>query len=193
MSNRCYLYSASEIPRQPSGKQRSQIGGISEWSYEVPLVFKVLLSGNPRTCHSVIWDVPDKIAILADYSEGVERLFQFMERISIPEITPLKDEAHRFLSAKENKQRYFLLEAGELFAMDVENPVHQNAKLLDEIMTIENVIPQVITRLASAAAVDPKQSSKKKVKSTSDASSNKRSRSLLELGFGYWSNQLYFG
>jgi hypothetical protein len=74
MANRSYLYATNTVPGIDVIQSKRQIIGISEWNYDVPVVYKLLLSGNPRLCKSSIWDVPDLIAIVGDYSLGLERL-----------------------------------------------------------------------------------------------------------------------
>ena len=66
MANRSYLYSADTLPTSDVN-QKPRVVGISEWNYDIPVAFRLLLSGYPRKCRSVIWDFPDEIAIAGDY------------------------------------------------------------------------------------------------------------------------------
>ncbi len=52
MANRAYLYSTSFLPGAETEFRR--IVGLSEWSYDIPLAFKLLLTGNPHRCTSLI-------------------------------------------------------------------------------------------------------------------------------------------
>ena len=71
MANRSYLYSSDVVPGyNETGKK--ELIGISEWDYDIPLVYKLLLTGAPRMCKSSIWDVSDDIALVGDYLQGVK-------------------------------------------------------------------------------------------------------------------------
>jgi hypothetical protein len=43
--------------------------GLSEWNYNIPIVYKILLSGGPKICKSSIWDIDKKIAIAGFYEK----------------------------------------------------------------------------------------------------------------------------
>ena len=55
MANRAYLYSLSKPPTSYSDRPDT-ICGLSEWAYGVPFSYRVLMSGNPRACASLISD-----------------------------------------------------------------------------------------------------------------------------------------
>jgi hypothetical protein len=164
MANRSYLYSANFEPSSEMNGIDRRMTGISEWKTVIPITFKILLSGNPRKCRSSIWEFPKEIAIVGDYDQGVDRLFRFLDRISLPEIAPLKEEARRFLADEANKNRYFILECGEIFELVGEDLVEQNDDLLAEIRDIDQVIASALVHLPQ----------------------------FYELGLGHWSNLLYF-
>ena len=50
MANRSYLYSCNVIPGPDAVEQGRKLVGISEYRFDIPIVFKLLLSGSPRTC-----------------------------------------------------------------------------------------------------------------------------------------------
>lgn len=162
MANRSYLYSVDALPTAGAEK-KPRVVGIAEWNYDIPLAFRLLLSAHPRTCHSLIWDFPDEIAIAGDYEQGVARLLGYLDELDRPEIAKLREEARAFLTATENKRRYFVLECGEIFEMDVEPLTAQNKRLLSELLELERKAP------GPDAAGD-----------------------IDALGLGNWSNILYF-
>ncbi len=184
MANRSYLYAANHIPSRNTSNADNRLVGISEWNYDVPIAFKLLLSQGTQKCTSSIWTVPEEAAIAGDYELGVARLMAYLERINDPAVLPLKEEARQFLTAPENKRRYFVLECGELFDM-IDSPWDvQTDLLLNEIRRVAEAeesarvnapLPGFLGRLFGAKrshAIPPV-----KVES---------------LGLGNWSNILYF-
>ena len=101
--------------------------------------------------------------IAGDYEQGVARLLRYLDRIGHPKIAELRDEARAFLTAAENKRRYFILECGEIFQMDSEPLAAQNERLLSELLELESNAPGPATV-----------------------------QDIDSLGLGNWSNILYF-
>lgn len=122
MANRSYLYSTNIVPGPDAEAQGRKLIGISEYNYDIPIVFKLLLSGNPRTCPSSIWDCNDDIALLGDYDAGLANLEAFLAQIQTPAAQPLIAEALEFLRKPENHNPYFVLECGEIFEMSDPDP-----------------------------------------------------------------------
>jgi hypothetical protein len=176
MANRSYLYSSNFAPSPEVNEADRRITGISSWRYDIPIVFKILLSGNPRKCLSSIWEGPEEIAIVGDYDQGLDRLLRFLDRITLPEVIPLKEEARQFLTDEANKNRYFILECGEIFELYDEPLTELNDSLLAEIRNIEPLLESALAELL------PSQASARKDPTDS----------LHSLGLGYWSSILYF-
>jgi hypothetical protein len=55
MANRSYLYGLSNRPTSYEDRPET-ITGLSEWPYAVPFSYRVLMSGDPRVCSSLISD-----------------------------------------------------------------------------------------------------------------------------------------
>lgn len=53
MSNRAYLYSLSQRPTSCQDRPET-ISGLSEWPYEVPFMYRLLMSGDPQLCASLM-------------------------------------------------------------------------------------------------------------------------------------------
>ncbi len=185
MANRSYLYSANTLPESPEWSAQKALHGISEYKYDIPLVFKILLTGNPAAYRSSIWETAEKIAIAGDYSRGLANLTKYLNRISDPAARPLVDEAIQFLSAPTHSRKRFILECGEIFDLTEGSLTEKNSALLAEIQEISANIdylptPQLanaqtgfLSKLFKVKAPDP----------------------LLpyyEIGLGSWSEILYF-
>jgi hypothetical protein len=195
MANRSYLYSSNLVPSPEVGKSELRMNGISEWNYDIPLAFKILLSGKPRKCRSSIWEVPEEIAIVGDYDQGVDRLLLFLDRVPLPQMMPLKEEARRFLTDGANKSRYFVLECGEIFELDDKPLVEQNNLLLAEIHNLGPVIESALADLSLTQPTGPKPAGFfSRLFGTKQPLPKKKdpAKVIDSLGLGNWSNVLYF-
>ncbi|BBM00184.1 hypothetical protein [Microbulbifer sp. GL-2] len=130
MANRSYLYSLSNQPKSYSDRPDT-ISGLSEWPYNIPFTYRVLMSGDPKLCASLVSDgfdddSPDNktqlYAISSDFAPGFARLKKFIEVLrvigkEIPDLhDSMLDEILEFL--EEHKDSYLLLETIELDCMD---------------------------------------------------------------------------
>ncbi|MCU0443481.1 MAG: hypothetical protein MUE85_01090 [Microscillaceae bacterium] len=120
MANRVYLYATNE--------ERTKINSLSEWRSEIPLTYKILLSGNPILQQSIIWNGEDLIALRGDFAEGYHRLKQFLILLyDQPDMvkfgkygTSLEAEISQtilFLEDAEQNLPYFWLEPSEAFLL----------------------------------------------------------------------------
>ena len=55
MANRSYLYSLSNRPAAYVDRPET-ISGLSEWPYDVPFMYRLLMSGDPQPCASLVSD-----------------------------------------------------------------------------------------------------------------------------------------
>jgi hypothetical protein len=150
------------------------------------------VSGKPIACQSNIWE--EGFAIVGDYAMVFEALKAFMQKIELPEAQPLILETLGFLSNPENKNKYFILECVELFAMDNEPMFQeQNLALLEEIKHLEPNVEKALNSLqpkppkpagffSKLFGVKPKQTEPIAI----------QMEAIYSLGFGNWSNILYF-
>ena len=76
MANRSYLYATDYLPESTAEAPDTHPIGVSEWSSEIPFVYKLLLSPAPTVCASPI-DPTAKTAICGPYEEGVQRFKDF--------------------------------------------------------------------------------------------------------------------
>ncbi|UHQ21518.1 hypothetical protein LVB77_12580 [Lysobacter sp. 5GHs7-4] len=185
MANRSYLYSSDDLPGSLAWSEKKVLHGVSEYNYDIPLVFKILLTGNPTACRSSIWETPEKIAITGDYLRGRENFIRYLDRISDPAARPLIDEALQFLNSPAHSRKHFILECGEIFDLTEGSLAAKNSALLAEIQEIgEDIdslpIPQsastqrgILSKLFRRNAPDPLSP-------------------YYEIGLGLWSDILYF-
>lgn len=87
MANRSYLYSLSNRPTSYADRPET-ISGLSEWAYDVPFIYRLLMSGDPQLCASLISDGLDDdepgsrtklYAISSPFDPGFERVKRFVE------------------------------------------------------------------------------------------------------------------
>ncbi len=199
MANRSYLYASNFTTGATSPEQRNTTG-ISEWNYDIPLAYKILLSGNPMATKSSIWIEAGEIAIVGDYSLGVRRLSEFLDKITQPGFLPLKHKALEFLD--QNRRTHFVLECGEIFDMGDDELELLNSQLLGEIRNLEPQIAQALQAYSSpieppAPVVSQAPSWFAKIFRTQPAAPAVADLAdplerFYELGLGNWSNILYF-
>ena len=194
MANRSHLYSSEHIP---DGTRRP-LTGIAEWSWDVPLVFKILVSDSPRACRSSIWELDEDIAIVANYEGGVKKLRDFLKRIERQDAQPLLQEALDFLENPENRNTYFILEPGEIYeCMDEEFHI-QNANLIEEILRVEDTYDEALKSLTPRPPRKPGLLKRWWDKWMEDGQNHFRRRephpldSVYELGLGNWRNTLFY-
>jgi hypothetical protein len=132
MANRSYLYSLSNRPTSYSDRPGT-ISGLSEWNYAVPFSYRMLMSGGPQLCSSLVSDgfnddPPDRktrlYAISSDFELGYARLKKFFAIVrtlvgdGAPDLVHAIEETQIFLEAHWN--RYLLLETIELDIVSAE-------------------------------------------------------------------------
>jgi hypothetical protein len=92
VANRAYLYSLSNRPADYQDRPET-ISGLAEWAYDVPFMFRLLMSGDPQLCASLITDEldadpPDQKtrlhAISSPFDAGFERVRRFVDIARLP-------------------------------------------------------------------------------------------------------------
>ena len=186
MANRSYLYSCDHLPGSDEWTRSKSLHGISEWRYDIPLVFRILLTGNPVACRSSIWDTPENIAIAGDYAQGRAHLSAYLARIKDPAARPLVDEALAFLNSPAHARRHFILECGEIFdLMDKGSPGEHNSTLLKEIR-------ELAATLDFVQPPEPVKAGKGFLSALFWRKAPDPLRPYYDVGLGFWSDILYF-
>lgn len=159
MSNRCYLYSLNALPRE-SGMTAI---GLSEAENEIPLIYKILVSRNPKTTKSIIFESEENIAITADYEGGVRALEAFAQKLGDEDCEEESSKIFKiidFLKDEQNAQKYIHIECGEIFEMadDFEEYADEmdflkamNERFLEEISQIDSLIDHAVAAVKLGA------------------------------------------
>lgn len=215
MANRSYLYSIDFDITQQKRAEQNKVLSISEWNYDIPISYKILLSVNTQKCHSLIWNYEHPIALTGDYEAGKNKLYEFLQQLydlnlydheELHESIKLTKE---FLDREDRKQKYFFLECGEIYDMEDTPLEEQNDDLLEAILGIEGGINEfinIVEELNNEIKVR-----KDKLKEVENASWTKRlfskktdtlsiekeindlkRKKLIELGIDNWADVLYF-
>ncbi len=79
MANRCYLYTTDHLPGSADWTQKKDLRGVAERNDDIPLVFQILLSGNPVAVRSSIWDSPELLALAGESETGLRRLMDYLQ------------------------------------------------------------------------------------------------------------------
>lgn len=143
MANRSYLYSIS-FDATAGKKDNDKIFGLSEWSYSIPISFKILVSQDTKLFHSIIWDYEAPISIQGNFKKGKQKLFDFLEKLKDENIFDQEElnkhiaETKNFLD--NNELENIILECGEIYQMNNEELEVQNQQLFEEICNIDQTI-----------------------------------------------------
>lgn len=168
MANRSYLYSLDVFPNY----LKPRAIGLSESEYNIPLIYRILVSSAPQATESILFSGQGKIAITADYDGGVRKLEEFFSKLP-QEYKEKADNVIKFLKDYKNRQLYIHLECAEIFAMEAESDDElekKNAELVEEIKNIDEEIKKALKRIHYDG-------------DTFD---------VRELEAEYWTNTLYF-
>ncbi len=170
MANRAYLYSLSSQPTSYTDRPES-ISGLSEWPYDIPLSYRVLMSGNPTLCASLVSDGFDGepadqktrlYAISSEFDAGYQRLTRLIDIVrqhSDGKHTALDsalDETLQFLDA--HRDRFVLLETIELDTMMTADEAELRRYVEEEIERCRQVgeaidlLPQDLDEAAAVLA-----------------------------------------
>lgn len=178
MANRTYLFACNQKPTGKPSPGRIIIG-LSERSYDLPLVYRILVSDNPETCFSSIWTrpadpsvVPQHMAVLGESAAGLERLRAVFERITLPQAQALIGKSREFLDRADRKLGYYFLEAAELFATD-EKPIPElNRQFVASLSSLDRQIDDAVAAI--------------------NAGGDTAKEALRSFGLGCWSMILYY-
>ena len=145
MANRSYLYSLDVFPNY----LKPRAIGLSESEYNIPLIYRILVSSAPQATESILFSGQGKIAITADYDGGVRKLEEFFSKLP-QEYKEKADNIIKFLKDYKNRQLYIHLECAEIFAMEAESDDElekKNAELVEEIKNIDEEIKKALKRI----------------------------------------------
>ncbi|MCF2908017.1 hypothetical protein L1285_06710 [Pseudoalteromonas sp. DL2-H2.2] len=137
MANRSYLFSANQKPKRADSLI---LRGLSEWNYDIPLIYKILVSGEGiESVDSLIWDFDTPFAISMEYRHALDNLYQFKEIIEKHCSSDVLKYSIDFLSKQENSGEYFLLEPYEIYLLE-ESPLRsQHEELVRSLRNFDIV------------------------------------------------------
>lgn len=149
MANRSMLFAVSAAPAPDQPPER--VLALGEFGWDIPTVFKLLVSVNPRPCTSIVWELDELVAIVGDAHESLSRLTQLRagldeDAAGLADI----DAALEYLSKPHIEEfPFFLMEPGEILELtDTPFPEQMDA-LIAEISSLE--IPALVERANATA------------------------------------------
>jgi len=143
MANRSYLYSIDFDRTKGERKDGEKIFGLSEYSYSIPLSYKILVSQDSKISNSINWDYERPIAIQGSFEKGKLELLDFLERLqgeNIFDRTELHKQINETKDFLNNHQlQNIILECGEIYEMGDGELEDQNKELFEkDILNIES-------------------------------------------------------
>ncbi|MFC0179511.1 DUF7822 domain-containing protein [Thorsellia kenyensis] len=153
MANRSYLYSTSQQSCL-LGENNLVIKDLSEWNYDIPLSYFILVSGNSTLCPSLLTDTFKEsiagdhvFALSGDFNIGYARLVKFLSTLDVlfsKNEKSIKTEIQNTQSfLQQYKNNYIYLETIELDVMgfdESEQLKAQTLEYLDFAKQLANII-----------------------------------------------------
>lgn len=211
MANRSYLYSLTNQPKSYYDRPES-INDLSEWAYDVPLAYRILMSGNPQRCASLISDgFEDEVektplyAITADFDIGFQRLLKFksiVEPLIYAEDDGMKqgvEEGFDYLA--ESRLPFLLLETIELELMgtddkdELRNNVDKDIELIKLVGEAVDALPADYEQAREILKVAAKSKQDNVFSVFYGIELNEKfdySECIQTMGIGYWCDGLYY-
>ena len=216
MANRSYLYSLSNRPSSYADRPKT-ISGLSEWPWGIPFSYRVLMSGDPQRCASLVSDgfeddPPKKktklFAISSDFKTGFARLKKFCNVLrplaagSAPGLISHLDETLSFLQA--HRDRYFLLETIELDCMIERKEAKLRACVEREVKeclragAAIDALPDNVTDAGKVLKKSAKQRGKSPlnallgVRLDDHCDNTREKKTNYPLGLSWWTDVLFF-
>ena len=155
MANRSYLYNIDFNRLERLKTPEDSVLSVSEYAYEIPLSYKILLSIDTLNNKSILWDYEHPISISGNAEKGKNSLFKFLDKLltlNLYENEYLKSEIEKtkhFFTKNKFDLEYFFFEGGELYEMGDEPFEKQNLEIFNEITQIEKTIESFITKINS--------------------------------------------
>ncbi len=154
MANRSYLFSIDFDRTKGERKEGEKIFGLSEYSYSIPLSYKILVSQDSKISNSINWDYEHPIAIQGNFEKGKQRLFDFLMKLQSENLfdkTELEKQINETKDFLNNHQlQNIILECGEIYEMGDGELEDQNKELFGEdIMNIESQINEYLNDFRS--------------------------------------------
>jgi hypothetical protein len=173
MANRAYLYSCAVDPAVDAD---TPLRGIAEFAYDIPMIFRLLLSEQTRKIPSRIWE--DRIALVGTWDGAVERTLAVLDLVAAGEVHERAAFEHELAAvrtalAPERRGQFLVLEVVEILALD-EDPERE----LDDLIRLQPAIAELAQR-----AIDGLED---------EWLANLRASWAEQLCGGNWSEVLYF-
>lgn len=197
MANRAYLYAVK--------KDNSNVSGICECNYDIPFVFKILISCNTKMVSSKIFQNDKLIALQGNYEEGVKKLYDFFDRLLtdqelyIDELDFKIKNTRKFFEAINAE--YFYLDCAEIYDMNSIPLEEQNKNLFSEINNIDveiekfyNNLSEIIIKYKNMERNIPNKGiflNMRKEKAKQELERIKREINNM-LFLDYWTSKLYY-
>jgi hypothetical protein len=150
MANRSFLYAMDRLPSSWSDAP-GQATGLSDWAYDIPLSYRLLVSGQPRVCAWLGHDDTDDppLALAGEADGGHSRLCRFLDLLAA---TPEASGDAEFLSncaetkalLASHRLGYYYLDTSEIDCLSWAGSYRANVeRTLQEIVALAALVDQL--------------------------------------------------
>jgi hypothetical protein len=200
MANRSYLFAVDHVPER-SEDRPGRIAGLSEWPYDIPLAYQLLVSDNTRICASLGFSgtedadeagQPQHVyAIAGDWAGGLTRLLRFLDLLAHSDA----GRAHETFSTTVAETKAFLTRHAAPFAF-LETAEIDCMSEADFRVAIERNVASVrryaeLVDSLDAGNIAGHLAPGGELAGVLDELGKHDSRELPTLGIGYWTNVLW--
>ncbi|MCR5606514.1 MAG: hypothetical protein K6F69_06840 [Treponema sp.] len=145
--NRSYLYLLDALPDEDG----VNIVALSESEANIPLIYRILVSVNPKATQSILFGDKEKIAITADFAEGLKKLESYFSKLPQKYKTKI-EQVLEYL--RNGKQQYIHLECAEIYEMEEGKLEEQNTALIAELSDIDKAIEKSLEQIKNGDDFD---------------------------------------
>jgi hypothetical protein len=149
MANRSILYALDRVPSGYSDPP-GQATGLSDWAYDIPLSYRLLVSEQPRVCSGALYDDTDdpQLALAGEADGGHGRLYRFLDLLAA---TPAASGNAEFLSncaetktfLASHRLGYYYLDTSEIDCLSAGTYRASVEKTLQEIVELAAIVDQL--------------------------------------------------
>jgi len=134
MANRSYLYTTDNYT---ANDDEFTALGLSEYAHEISYLHQLMVAYDAKSIKSLIFDEDEETAVVANFEKGKQLVIDYLKMVLalVPDLmeegfASFVDDTITFLNSR--KEKYALLELGEIYDLDDEDVKVQHEEFFNE-------------------------------------------------------------